>query len=226
MKMLPCPYTCFFLSFKPLSLRCDQGSRIFICSFRIGFHTLKVRISFYIHKSHISLIRLRDLVQNPEDPFGTCKSHDYCIELLAYLVYRHVDALVKRKKACQVSYGKCKKSRAMIEYKYASGHSTQYITQIPKLGIYRPQHINVLVGFFCTFIQRVIKLVKPFHIYLFAVKDLNDFLAFHHFLNKSVKASELLLLFYKVSAAASCNFACHDYLHRYHDKAHTGQYGA
>ena len=130
MEMLPCPYACFFFCLKPLAFRCDKRSRMLIRSFRAGSLTLKLLIPFYIYKSNITLVSLGYFIQKLKNPFSSCKSHDYCIELLADLVDGHVHALIKSKETCQVTDGQCQYAGSAVEHKYAAYYGTEHIAQV------------------------------------------------------------------------------------------------
>ena len=123
-EMLPCP---------------ASGTLIGFCENAVFFSG--------IDKSNITFICFRFFIQEIKDTFGTCKSHNNTVELLADLVDRHVEALVESQEAGKSSKGEIADS---VDCQDTSYNSTDYIADISKLSNNRHQDVGETVGVVCT----------------------------------------------------------------------------
>ena len=72
----------------------------------LGLREIAICILLCIYQLNIALVLLRLLVCHGKYPVSSGSRHNYGIDLLAYLGYRHRKALVERQKCHKGSYGK------------------------------------------------------------------------------------------------------------------------
>ena len=196
-KMLPCPASCTFLGLNQLTI-----------------------LFFHIYQGHISVIYLRLLVQKVEDTLRSGKCHNNTVKLLAYLIDRLAEALVKSKKTCQAAKSK---STHTIYCQHAANNGTQHIADIPNLCTGRHQHVCKFIGIIRALKQLVIQLIKLLKAFFLMAEYLYNLLAFHHFLDVTIYNTKILLLLHEILAAESCKiFTCHQH-HSNHDQSHDGK---
>ena len=102
-------------------------------------------------------------------------------------------------------------------------HRTQYIADITDLHIQRSQQVDIGIRAVCAAIELFIQFIKTLHIFIFVIKDLDDFLAFHHLFNKTIQLSQLPLLHDEVPATAARHFSGGKEHHHDHPHGHTRQ---
>ena len=195
--MLPCPASCTLLGLNQITI-----------------------LFFHIYQSHISVIYLRLLVQKVEDTLRAGKCHNNTVKLLAYLVDRLAEALVKSKKTCQAAKSK---STHTVYGQHTANNSTQHIADISNLRTGRHQHICKFVGIICALKQLVIQLIKLLKAFFLMAEYLYNLLTFHHFLDVTIYNTKILLLLHEKLTTKSCKIlTCHQHDSN-HDQSHDGK---
>ena len=90
---------CDLASLMPMSPCPESGSLL-------GLREIAICILLCIYQLNIALVLLWLLIRHGKYPVGSSCSHDYGVDLLAYLCNRHRKTLVKRQECHKRSYGK------------------------------------------------------------------------------------------------------------------------
>ena len=140
--------------------------------------------------------------------------------MLAHLIDRLTEALIKGEEACQTA--KCK-STDSVYCQNAADNCTKYIADISDLCTGRHQNIGKFIGIVRTLKQLVIQFVKFTKTLLLMAENLNNLLALHHLLNISVYNTKVLLLFHKVLTTKTGKIFAGNQHNPNHKQCHNGK---
>ena len=85
-----------------------------------------------ICERHIPVVLFRLLVKHIKYPLRPGKGHEYGVKLRGYLIYRHIEALIKGKEACKLPY--CK-GRLSMKRQRTSYRRAQHVADVTQLRI-------------------------------------------------------------------------------------------
>ena len=144
-----------------------------------------------VDERHISVVRLRLLVEHLKDAVRPGKRHDNGIELLAHLVDRHVKTLVETQKTRKTA--QCEPAD-VSKRQYAAHDGAHDITQVSKLCIDRSEHVAEPIRIVCALKQFLIQRIEALHALLLVAEHFDNFLPLHHLLDESVHCADGFLL--------------------------------
>ena len=209
-------------NFSLLPLICRGAVRLMIVlpspysGMLITFHEL-IALLAGIYERNISVIDLMFLVEKRKYASRARHRHNYKVELLAELIYRHIKALVKCKEARKPAEGKSRHARKS----QSAAHNGNYdIAYISYLGVCGHKHIRVDIRLARTLVKLVIQLYKLLYRLFLVVKDLYDLLSVHHFLDVAVYGRYILLLLHKVFSGKPAELTRHEQHYAHHRKGH------
>ena len=133
------------IALKLNKLLCSVLMYIFPCPHIGSFVSLgkNTILKLCIYKSYIALILFMNLVKQPEYTLCTRKTHYNAVKLLAHLVDRLVEALIKCKEARKPAKSETAKA---VKCKHTAGHCTHNVAYVTNLHGYRTHDVSELVG--------------------------------------------------------------------------------
>ena len=164
-------------------------SRVFF-----AFCQCSVRILFCVDQPDISFVHFRSFIHQTKHTVRAGNGHDDGIQLHADLVDRHIEALVKGKKAGQSS--DCH-TADMKNGKNSSDNRAYHIADVSQLRVDRHQDIGKIIRGERAAVQLIVPSGKFLFNRFLVIKHLDDLFTCHHLFNIAVQASKVLLLLHK-----------------------------